>query len=653
MTRSNPASRTEWSRRMGAAALLLAAVLLGWLPAAAQSGPSWTLLAWNDLGMHCTDGSDFSVSSVLPPYNNLHAQLINKKTGLVEAPPAGVTVTYEAVADADLSINKTSVGKTNFWTYVQALFGVSLPPDTGLAGFKMPGASNQRQAMAFDATHRYYKAEGIPITPYDDGNKKNYYPMMRVSARDQSGNLLASTDVVLPVSDEMDCRTCHASGATAATQPRTGWAWSSDPLKDVKLNVLKRHDDSHLGQSLYAQALSARGFRPTGLYDTVMLDGKPILCDTCHSSNALPGLGYAGVPPLTQAVHGKHARVKDPSTGLSLDASSNRAACYRCHPGSETKCLRGAMGSAVAADGSLSMQCQACHGGMTAMASTSRQGWLDEPACQQCHTGTAVQNSGQIRYTSVFTSTGAPRVAANATFAVNSGTLYRFSAGHGGLQCEACHGATHAEYPASHRNDNVTAKQVQGHAGTISECTACHASVPQTTNGGPHGMHPVGSWWVGHHGDAAEHGRASCQACHGTDYRGTVLSRALADRTVSTGDYGTKSFWRGFQISCYACHNGPGSESRSPNRAPVVSNAKLSSSGGRSAALTLAGTDADRNSLTYRIVSQPEHGTVGLSGNKATYFPEAGFVGTTTFTFAAWDGSVNSNLGTVTVTASR
>ncbi|MBD3800982.1 MAG: hypothetical protein IE886_05935, partial [Campylobacterales bacterium] len=36
----------------------------------------YTLLAWNDLGMHCMDGKDFSVFSILPPYNNLNAQLI-------------------------------------------------------------------------------------------------------------------------------------------------------------------------------------------------------------------------------------------------------------------------------------------------------------------------------------------------------------------------------------------------------------------------------------------------------------------------------------------------------------------------------------------------------------------------------------------------
>ncbi len=40
-------------------------------------GPStlgnYTLVAWNDLGMHCMD-KDYSVFSILPPYNVLHAQ---------------------------------------------------------------------------------------------------------------------------------------------------------------------------------------------------------------------------------------------------------------------------------------------------------------------------------------------------------------------------------------------------------------------------------------------------------------------------------------------------------------------------------------------------------------------------------------------------
>jgi PKD repeat protein len=66
--------------------------------------------------------------------------------------------------------------------------------------------------------------------------------------------------------------------------------------------------------------------------------------------------------------------------------------------------------------------------------------------------------------------------------------------------------------------------------------------------------------------------------------------------------------------------------------------------------VTLAATDADANALTYRIVSQPANGTVSLSGRMASYYPFDGFSGTETFTYAAWDGSIDSNLATGTVT---
>ena len=33
------------------------------------------ILGWNNLGMHCMD-SDYSVFSILPPYNTIEAQLI-------------------------------------------------------------------------------------------------------------------------------------------------------------------------------------------------------------------------------------------------------------------------------------------------------------------------------------------------------------------------------------------------------------------------------------------------------------------------------------------------------------------------------------------------------------------------------------------------
>jgi hypothetical protein len=605
--------------------------------------------------MHCLD-ADFSVFSILPPFNEVHVQVIDSQGHLVTTPAPGSYAVYLAVADGTGSINTTSYSKTNFWNYTLPLLGAFLPHDMGVAGYAMPGVANDPQRLAFDPKPGWFLAAGIPIIPKDDAGQKNFYPMMQVEYFDGTHTLLAQSSIVLPVSDEMDCRGCHASGSPSAAMPPSGWVYNPDAEKDYKLNILKLHDAKQANPNLYEQYLLTAKYQIAGLYAAATA-GNPVFCDRCHLSNAVAPLGIPGIqgiPQLTTSVHLAHAKVTDPVGLLTLDNENNRNACYNCHPGSQTRCLRGAMGNAVAANGTMAIQCQSCHGNMSAVGAATRQGWLQEPNCQSCHTGTATKNSGAIRYTSVFDTTGAVRQAADATYATNPDTpatgvsLFRFSKGHGGLQCEACHGATHAEYPTSQANDNIQSQNLQGHVGMLVECNTCH-SVPDTINGGPHGLHPTGQAWVNAHPDAVEaQGPGQCAACHGADYRGTVLAYSQADRTLST-EYGTKSFWRHFQISCYACHNGPNSDDRTRNRPPSVTNGMAVTTAGHPVSLTLAGTDPDRNPLTFRIVSQPANGTVAVSGATATFFPAAGFQGSDLFTFAAWDGFTNSNLGTIGV----
>ena len=107
-----------------------------------------------------------------------------------------------------------------------------------------------------------------------------------------------------------------------------------------------------------------------------------------------------------------------------------------------------------------------------------------------------------------------PAVAASFNGFNNPGSgnpkLYRVSTGHGGVMCEGCHGPTHAEWPVANpnANDNVTAQQLQGHSGTISECSTCHTTsgLLANTQKGPHGMHLVndGRFWQEAHKDAAK-----------------------------------------------------------------------------------------------------------------------------------------------------
>jgi hypothetical protein len=157
-------------------------------------------------------------------------------------------------------------------------------------------------------------------------------------------------------------------------------------------------------------------------------------------------------------------------------------------------------------------------------------------------------------------------VPTNTRFAENPDTLYRNSKGHGGVFCEGCHGSPHAIWPNQNplANDNVAAKQLQGHSGPIAECSTCHqaGSLGLTLNG-PHGLHPVNDpFWNKEHKELFEHNRARCQTCHGVNLEGTVLSKTAADRTLRAKEEqpdGTKIIFlaKGTQVSCTLCHKLP------------------------------------------------------------------------------------------------
>ncbi len=528
---------------------------------------SYVLLAWSELGMHCMDGKDYSVFSVLPPYNTIYAKLLT--VGGQPAPvSSGVTITYQAIKDTTGSINTTSYGtstvpqKTNFWTYVRLLFLGQPAPDVGLHNY--PVQSLTPQAMTYDTTKALWKAEGVPTVPYDDTGASKPYPMVQVVAKNSSGQTIATATVVLAVSDEMTCSSCHAPNTNSAAMPSGGWITQYSPAQNVKLNILKKHDDDHPISSTVLAAVQAKGYTgyQASLYQTALNGGalnNPVLCASCHKSNALDAAGMStgvtGVPALTTSMHSLHASVTLPGSTTTLDnASDPTGSCYQCHPGLNTKCQRGTMSSVA---------CFNCHGNLSRVGMSSRQGWLDEPNCQMCH-----QNS--TTYTTAFTSTnigptGTQRTSTDATFATNPNvpstgySLYRFSVGHGNTQCSACHGSQHAEFPTNQPNDNVYSTNLQGYAGRLTECTTCHSTaLAVTNNGGPHGMHTVGQAWVsGHPQYAGNGGYTACAYCHGSDYKGSSLSQLLTAKTFSTGDYGTKTFSAGHQISCYDCHNGP------------------------------------------------------------------------------------------------
>ncbi len=532
------------------------------------------LLAFNDLGMHCAD-LDYSTFVILPPFNVVHSQVIERGNIPRLLNDSQVNVSYRAVADGSGSINSTSqnqggaIHKSNFWdtnpetgnSYVFDLFGLNPPADEGLAlnpdlGQTMPGilnpyTSNDPQPFKhYNTDKKWFAADGVPILPVDDAGQQNAYPLMRVSASlPATGEILTSLDVVLPVASEADCQNCHTLGevGTADNNPDYELPDNSDPnsvLQAAKHNILVLHDAKH---------------------GTNLVDKTPVLCASCHYSAALDlaGIGPAGAqlskPNMSQVMHGHHGELTDPNTGDQLFPSNGtlEETCYQCHPGKITKCLRGAMGGA-------GIECVDCHGSMIAVGSSSRQPWIDEPRCESCHTGDAVSNNGSIRLSQAWdgdVNIATPRLASNKRFAENTDTLYRNSLGHGKVACEGCHGSTHAIWPnaLASANDNVAANQLQGHAGTISECGTCHTSLPLTLNG-PHGMHNVNSrGWNLEHEDFYERNPDACRACHGQNLEGTVLSQTAADRDFLSDDDGNRSIHlvKGTPVSCDMCHRKP------------------------------------------------------------------------------------------------
>ncbi|MDQ0465710.1 VCBS repeat-containing protein [Caulobacter ginsengisoli] len=88
----------------------------------------------------------------------------------------------------------------------------------------------------------------------------------------------------------------------------------------------------------------------------------------------------------------------------------------------------------------------------------------------------------------------------------------------------------------------------------------------------------------------------------------------------------------------------------SVNDLPVASNGSASAPEDTVITGAAHATDVDGDSLTYSVVSGPQHGSLSFNSDGTySYTPDANYHGSDSFTFRANDGHGNSNLGTISL----
>lgn len=411
----------------------------------------FVLLSWNNLGMHCISDA-YSQWVLLPPANDIFAQLI-KRGEKPEVITEGVKITYFVEPGFE-----TPADRSDFWKYVESIFGARPPDNVGLSGNGLKGEMHHKKEL------KCFEATLIPVEPYPEGGGFNPFPVFTVRAHDAvTGKLLAETKNVAPTSTEMGCKNCH------------GGQWKMDNLagisKQTGHDVLMSHD--RLSNTELAASADA---------------GKPMLCQGCHPDPVLGAKGQPELLSLPAAIHGFHANFL---TGRGSEA------CAFCHPNHQdgpTKCLRGVHAQA-------NIGCIRCHGYLedhalsllkhekengkpgadllmknlkprtvTSLAAVNpRMPWMQEPDCSTCHVSFGSRPD---------------KATANAfnTWTADGNKLYRNSMDKvDGMMCIACHNSPHANYPAVNKygrdRDNIAPLQYQNNnraIGANENCTVCH-----------------------------------------------------------------------------------------------------------------------------------------------------------------------------------
>lgn len=398
----------------------------------------YILLAWTDFGNQFLSDCD-KFFSFAAPGTYLNAVLI-KRGQSPEIISDNVSLTYRIEENFD---NPTQ--HVDFWKYSQSLMGTAQPA---------PSGSMIQGEMNYESKRNIFRGL-VPVVPYTSQKKFHPYPIAIVEAKDKtSGSLLAATKTVVPISTEMGCKTCH------------GGTWKTDVAgisSDTATDILATHDRINKTQLL-----------------KLAKNGKPKACFECHESN-IHGSGKENHLSLSASMHGFHANYM---------TNKGANACATCHPSEGfTKGFRG-----IHLD--VGLDCTSCHGKLEDHAISllkkeqqegkkradlllaylkpknaaskdeisPRKAWKNQPDCLNCH----------VDFNPPETDTGSL-----SQWTESEAHLYRNRSDEAGIMCAACHGAPHAEYPASNPfgTDNLPPRQYQNDPypiGSNKNCQVCH-----------------------------------------------------------------------------------------------------------------------------------------------------------------------------------
>jgi len=447
---------------------------------------NYTVIARNDLGMHCACPT-FAGFLLLPPYNTIRVQVV-KRGGSPSIVSSGVTVSYSLAEETD-ALLQSDPYFSQWITYSPMLFPGFQPVVNGkvqgLAGYGITGNAT------YDSQSMSYIAKGIPAYPVTTGDpakdvmidplggpNRDPYITANVTVKDSSGTVIGTTSTVVPVAFG-GCCSCHLKLAAANGYPSTP-AGSFAYLGKLHGQNSSKIDFNYLDPS-------GRG------------TAGPIRCSWCHWDPAMGEASAPGLPAVypnyvilpgasftkadvkvsqysfSDVLHRFHSQDNLVLTQYDPNIASN---CYDCHPGNNVNCYRGVH------KGKTAIWCTDCHGNLNQRVAA---GQLTQPW-----------------QASTLPSCFAPAKGINSAFSchatVNQTT---WTSGFGGnyinarggmgnlLLCESCHGSAHGESPSTLAADNVENAAIHTSLGTtfpsgkdktyaLGNCNVCHNNQSNT-----------------------------------------------------------------------------------------------------------------------------------------------------------------------------